>query len=152
MPVPVPPPPAPAPPDPGPAVADTAQAHILASMTATPHVHVPVPLRVSLSRKQLQADAGTASGGGTFTAPTDRPLLVNVAATANGLVGVAPDQLGEFATDTFQLPPGGGSSELEFFVAAQEVGPVTVTIGSSQSQDRNARTRGAILMASGRVP
>ncbi len=128
MPVPVPPPPAPAPPDPGPAVADTAQAHILASMTATPHVHVPVPLRVSLSRKQLQADAGTASGGGTFTAPTDRPLLVNVAATANALVGVAPDQLGEFATDTFQLPPGGGSSELEFFVAAQEVGPVTVTV------------------------
>ncbi len=130
QPVPAPvPQPVPAPvPNPGPAPEQTAEANILASMTATPVVSVPSPLRVSLSRKQLHAETGMASSGGTFTAPTSHPLIVNVAATTNALVGVAPDQLGEFATDSFQLPPGGGSSELEFFVAAQQPGPVTVTV------------------------
>ncbi len=106
----------------------TAAANLLASMTAAPPVLVPVPLRVALSRKELQAAQGSASAAGTFTAPADHPLLVNVAATTNARVGTAADQLGEFASDSFQLPPGGGSSELEFFVEAQVAGPVTVTV------------------------
>ena len=108
--------------------AATAQAHLLASMSATPAVLAPTPLRVALSRKQLRAAAGEASSTGVFAAPTDHPLQVNVAATTNALVGLAPDQLGEFATDSFQLPPGGGSSELEFFVQAQQAGPVVVSV------------------------
>jgi hypothetical protein len=123
-------PPTPAPP-PGPAspsAGTSAAAHLLASMTAAPPVLVPVPLRVALSRKELQAASGSVSATGSVSVPTDRPLLVNVAATTNARVGLAPDQLGEFATDSFQLPPGGGSSELEFLVEAQAPGPVTVTV------------------------
>ena len=125
-------PPTPAPPPPpgpaSPSAGSSAAAHLLASMTAAPPVLVPVPLRVALSRKELQASSGSVSATGSVSVPTDRPLLVNVAATTNARVGLAPDHLGEFATDSFQLPPGGGSSELEFLVEAQAPGPVTVTV------------------------
>ena len=135
---PPPPPAAPPPPvrgvdvpaDPGapPAAPNVAEATLLASMTAKPSVGVPTALRVALSRKELHVAAGEVGAVGGFVAPADRPLAVNVAASANARVGLAPDQLGEFATDSFQLPPGGGTSELEFFVEAQAAGPVTVTV------------------------
>lgn len=73
-------------------------------MTAKPSVGVPTALRVALSRKELHVAAGEVGAVGGFVAPADRPLAVNVAASANARVGLAPDQLGEFATDSFQLP------------------------------------------------
>jgi len=115
-------------PEPPPVGAPSAEAHLLASMTASPEVKVVTPLRVALSRKDIGLQPGEVGASGGLVVPTSRPLLVNVAGAVNARVGVAPDGLGEFASDSFQLPPGGGRSELEFFVEAQAPGPMTVTV------------------------
>jgi len=123
-----PPEPAAVPPVAVPVAEPSAEAHLLASMTAAPQVSVPTPLRVSLSRKELQLAAGEAGGVTSVVVPASRPLQVTVAGAVNARVGVAADRLGEFASDSFQLPPGGGRSELEFLVEARQPGPMTVTV------------------------
>ena len=77
-------------------------------------------VRVRLSRKAITATAGSAHAEADLEVDATRELSVQVIGKKNASI-VGSDQ------DVFDLPAGGGTSELTFDVKAIAAGPVVVS-------------------------
>jgi hypothetical protein len=78
-------------------------------------------VRVRLSRHAIAASSGATHAESDIVVDADRPLSVQVIGKSNAEV-VAPD------SDVFELPPGGGVSELEFRARPLSTGRVVVRV------------------------
>ncbi len=96
-------------------------ASLAAEMPATVVEKVEFAVRVRLSRRALVASAGAAHAESDVVVDSERPLSVQVIGKSNAQV-LTPD------TDVFELPPGGGTSELEFRARSLSTGPVVVRV------------------------
>lgn len=113
-------------PDPAPAPGaddEPVTAHLLAEMPAKPVVGKTTALRVALSRKEIEGalDESGVLEAATLLALPGRELTVQVVPKRNCRIDGS-------ATDTFTLPPGGGTSELRFDVVAVAAGEVAVAV------------------------
>lgn len=97
-------------------------AHLAAEMPAHVQPEQEFDVRVRMSRKEIRATEGTVSDdAGVIHVDEERPLTVQVLAKQNAeVVGSG--------TDVFELPAGGGVSELVFSVKALAVGAVVVKV------------------------
>ena len=78
-------------------------------------------VRVRLSRNAIEATEGTAHEDRVVEIDAERPLTAQVIGKSNAEV-VGTD------TDKFDLPSGGGTSELQFPLRAKGAGPVKVLV------------------------
>jgi len=109
------------PPAGGPPVTEPLTAHLRAELPAYPVVAKPSTLTVRLSRKKLAAAAAMAGVATTFLALPDRTLTVQVVPKTN--VKIKGND-----TDSFELPAGGGSSDLQFTIVPQHAGMVGLSV------------------------
>lgn len=134
------PPPAPAPPPAAPPVgapppdapAETTTAQLAAEMPGTLVVSALATVRVRLSRNTIRPTDGAAHVEENIEVVADRELSVQVIGTQNVEV-IDRDP------DVFELPAGGGTSELTFTVRALAPGPVVVTVVVRQGRVPIAR-------------
>ncbi|MGV1010252.1 MAG: CHAT domain-containing protein, partial [Dermatophilaceae bacterium] len=110
-----------APPGGEPPAAEPVTAHLRAELPAYPVVAKPATLTLRLSRKKLAATAAMAGLATTFLALADRRLTVQVVPKTNVKVRGS-------ATDSFELPAGGGSSELTFTIVPQHAGMLGLSV------------------------
>lgn len=110
-----------APPAGEPPAVEPVTAHLRAELPAYPFVAKPATLTVRLSRKKLAASAAMAGMATTFLALPDRRLTVQVVPKTN--VKIKGND-----TDSFELPAGGGSSDLQFTIVPQRVGMVGLSV------------------------
>ncbi|MDN5790798.1 MAG: caspase family protein [Micrococcales bacterium] len=107
--------------EPGRAPASLTDAHLAAEMPARPAVKAPFIVRVRLSRRTIAASVGTVSALLPVRIDQDRPASVHIVGKRNATV-TAPDR------DVFELPAGGGVSELTFEVTAERPGKVRIVV------------------------
>ena len=111
----------PAAPVPIPAPSELTPAHVAAEMPGQVTVGVEFPVRVRLSRKEIAATPGAEHEEDVLRVDASRPLTVRVVGKRNATV-VGID------SDIFALPPGGGTSELNFTFVPGRPGAVAVTV------------------------
>ena len=107
--------------EPPPAAASPTPASLAAEMPAHVVEKLEFAIRVRLSRKAIEASPGTAHAESDVTVDADRPVTVQVIGKSNATI-VGADN------DVFALPPGGGTSELEFHAQSLSSGPVVVLV------------------------
>ena len=100
---------------------ETAEAHLAAEMPANVVEKMDFVVRVRLSRNDLVPTEGTVSAEAEVSVRPDRPLSVQV-------IGKTNVQISGTGIDEFDLPRGGGISELPFTAQALGPGPCVVTI------------------------
>jgi hypothetical protein len=101
--------------------AELTRATLAAEMPANVVAKQEFAVRVRLSRKAIVATEGTAHEERDIEIDAERPLTAQVIGKANAEV-VGAD------TDQFDLPSGGGTSELQFQLKAKSSGPVKVMV------------------------
>ncbi|MDN5768405.1 MAG: CHAT domain-containing protein [Humibacillus sp.] len=101
--------------------AEATPAQLAAEMPATLTPAAPFTVRVRLSRKALAASEGTSHSTENVVVLADRPLTVQV-------IGKQNVRMESLDPDVFDLPAGGGISELQFTGTALAAGPVGVTV------------------------
>ena len=100
--------------------ADTT-AHVAGEMPGNVVAKADFVVRVRLSRNELVATAGAAQDDAELKVHAERPLTVQVVGKKNVTIAGT-------GTDKFELPTGGGLSELDFTGQALAAGPCSVMI------------------------
>ncbi len=96
-------------------------ASLAAEMPANVVEKLEFAIRVRLSRRAIAASAGTAHAETDVIVDADRPVSVQVIGKSNAQI-VGEDN------DVFALPPGGGTSELEFLAKSISAGRIVVLV------------------------
>ncbi|MEO7351943.1 MAG: CHAT domain-containing protein, partial [Marmoricola sp.] len=115
-----------------PSAGEPTRASLAAEMPANVVAETEFALRVRLSRHAIEASGGSAHAESEVIVDADRPLTVQAIGKTNVTI-LRPDN------DVFELPPGGGVSELEFRAQSLSTGPVVVMIVVRQGRIPVAR-------------
>ena len=106
---------------PPPGTIDLTRASLAAEMPERVVERMEFTVRVRLSRKEIEESEDTAHEEVDVQIDADRPVTVQVIGKSNAkIVGLD--------NDLFALPPGGGTSELQFKAKSLAAGPVVVML------------------------